>query len=100
MPSKPPEPVNKYLYYCRVCGFENQNPPWGPKGKDPSRSICPCCGSEFGYDDATEAGIKSARERWFNDGCEWFVEGLKPMRWTPQKQIKNLEGSQWDFSGS
>lgn len=89
--------VHRFLYLCRVCGFDNKNPPWGAKGQNPSHAICPCCGTEFGYDDATPAGIKSSRERWFNEGCEWFIDDLKPARWNAATQMKALEGSPWDL---
>ena len=92
-----PETEKDYSYLCRVCGYENENQPWGAKGSKPSYAICPCCGTEFGYDDSTPAGIKAARNRWLNEGCDWFVPELKPIRWSASVQIKKLQGSPWDY---
>jgi hypothetical protein len=38
---------------CRVCGLDQQSPPWGVDGKSPTYAICDCCGVEFGYEDST-----------------------------------------------
>jgi len=59
-------------YYCRVCGCELANPPWGDDGVSPSFEICPCCGAEFGYEDVTPAAARAHRERWLADGAKPF----------------------------
>ena len=49
---------------CRVCGFDcSPFFPWGVAGTTPSYSICPNCGVEFGYEDATLTGIQRYREK-------------------------------------
>lgn len=57
--------------YCRVCGYEPTDAPWGPDGTDPSWEICPCCGVEFGYEDATASGVVRFREQWLGAGAPW-----------------------------
>ncbi len=81
---------------CRICGLKQQNPPWGKKGDQPSFAICPCCGGEFGYDDATVEAVVTARKQWMSEGCEWFLSELRPARWNVQTQMKDLDGSPWD----
>ncbi len=57
--------------YCRVCGYEPADAPWGADGTQPSWAICPCCGVEFGYEDATVVGVTSYRDRWLAVGAPW-----------------------------
>ena len=38
--------------YCPACGFPLEFEPWA--NGSPSDEICPCCGIQFGYDDAAE----------------------------------------------
>ncbi|MDE0547415.1 hypothetical protein [Microbacterium sp. C7(2022)] len=57
--------------YCRVCGYEPADAPWGADGTEPSWEICPCCGVEFGYEDASAAGVRKYRERWVAAGAPW-----------------------------
>jgi len=52
--------------FCRVCGYNNLEPPWGDDGKSPTYDYCPCCGVEFGYQDACIEGIKSYRKKWLD----------------------------------
>lgn len=56
---------------CRVCGYESDVPPWGEDGL-PLFDICPCCGVEWGYEDALPAGVKQYRENWISRGAPWF----------------------------
>lgn len=50
--------------FCRVCGFDCAPLlPWGEDGLSPSYCICQKCGVEFGYEDASEAGIIKYREK-------------------------------------
>jgi hypothetical protein len=86
------------LKLCRVCGLEQANPPWGRDGGHPSHAICPCCGTEFGYDDVTDEAIITTRERWLMEGAEWFLPDRKPVRWKAQKQLANLRGTIWSPS--
>jgi len=56
---------------CRVCGYAPADPPWGVDGSTPSFEICPCCGVEFGYEDATPGGVRRYRELWLSTGGRW-----------------------------
>ena len=51
--------------------------PWGQDGHTPSYAICPNCGAEFGYEDASEAGIENYRKKHLiaafeNDGMNFW----------------------------
>ena len=47
--------------------------------------ICPCCGTEFGNDDA-EFSHEQLREMWVAGGANWFF-GRAPDRWNPWLQL-------------
>jgi hypothetical protein len=51
--------------------------------------ICPCCGTEFGNDDA-DCTFDELRDRWIRAGAPWFF-GDPPEGWSPQAQL--LHGS-------
>jgi hypothetical protein len=75
---------------CRVCGFDYGSPPWGDDGQTPLWEYCPCCGTEFGYQDSTYAGVKRKRKEWIDGGKKWLIESEKPHDWSFDKQIKNI----------
>jgi hypothetical protein len=75
---------------CRVCGFELSSPPWGDDGESPSWEICPCCGTEFGYEDCTQVSSRVRRNRWISFGMKWFNEREKPANWSFEWQEKNI----------
>lgn len=81
--------INK-IYFCRVCGLYQEDPPWGISGKDPSRNICPCCGIEFGYEDFSLEAIREKRKQWINRGAKWFCPKEKPENWSLEEQMKNI----------
>lgn len=39
--------------FCRVCGLDQDENPWGEDNASPTFDICACCGTEFGYHDFT-----------------------------------------------
>jgi hypothetical protein len=47
--------------------------------------ICPCCGTEFGNDDA-EFSHDQLREMWISAGARWFF-GRAPEQWNPWIQL-------------
>lgn len=47
--------------------------------------ICPCCGTEFGNDDA-EFSHDQLREMWISGGARWFF-GRAPEQWNPWLQL-------------
>lgn len=68
-------------YVCPVCGFSEL-----PE-KPENYSICPCCGTEFGFDDA-EFSYAELRARWIAEGMHWFSRyRLKPANWSPWEQL-------------
>jgi hypothetical protein len=75
---------------CRVCGLLFDEAPWGEDGKTPSFDICPCCGVEFGYEDATADGCRSYRIRWIAEGAIWWDESQRPEPWNLETQLQNI----------
>jgi hypothetical protein len=57
--------------FCRVCGFEPADPPWGADGRSPSFDFCACCGVEWGYGDATSGAVAQSRRTWIDSGARW-----------------------------
>lgn len=79
---------------CPVCGFMLDFQPWD--GASPSDEICPCCGMQFGYYDATPNGASGRlaiyrewRQRWIDDGMKWTGETPPPPNWNPREQLSN-----------
>lgn len=66
-------------YACPVCMYSDLPYP----AKD--YHICPCCGTEFGNDDA-EFSHEQLREMWIASGAWWFF-GKPPARWNPWVQL-------------
>lgn len=58
--------------FCRVCGYEPPDPPWGMDGNSPTFVFCSCCGVEWGYGDATPKAIMAHRARWLSEGALWY----------------------------
>jgi hypothetical protein len=67
------------MHTCPVCWFSNLPYPAN------DYHICPCCGTEFGNDDA-EFSWDELRERWVAQGANWFF-GAPPDGWNPQAQL-------------
>lgn len=76
------------MNWCRVCGLEQDQPPWGDDGMTPSFDICSCCGVEFGYEDATLQGTQTYRQSWMSKGAPWFDPKLKPHEWNLEAQLQ------------
>lgn len=66
-------------YVCPVCGFNEL--PYPPR----DYHICPCCGTEFGKDDA-EFSQTQLRELWVATRARWFF-GNPPQYWNPWIQL-------------
>jgi len=66
-------------YRCPVCFFDEL--------PDPPRDyhICPCCGTEFGNDDA-EVSHGRLRQIWISNGANWFF-GEPPEDWSAWHQL-------------
>ena len=71
-------------YTCPVCFF--------PDLEDPPKdyNICPCCGIEFGYEDANRTH-EELRQNWIECGMKWWStvsEDRIPKNWNPEEQLK------------
>ena len=78
------------IYHCRVCGLRLDDPPWGADGRTPLYEVCPCCGVEFGYQDASRTGAKKHREKWLNEGARWGEPGERPADWSAIAQLEQV----------
>jgi hypothetical protein len=81
---------------CPACGFELDEPAWSDGFG--SQEICPCCGLQFGYDDAC-GGRSDLREgfyigwrvRWIKEGHPWSgARTRRPPEWSPTKQLERI----------
>lgn len=62
---------------CPVCGWDElEEPPYNSYG-NASFEICPCCGTEFGYSDATTSHDE-LRRRWLDSGAVWQAPSRTP----------------------
>ncbi|MGE9310821.1 hypothetical protein ACLOAU_04225 [Niabella sp. CJ426] len=75
---------------CRVCGFQNDDLPWGEDGNSPTFEICPCCGVEFGNEDYTKESTMEYRKKWIHEGARWFSPRERPTEWNREEQFKNI----------
>jgi hypothetical protein len=82
--------MDKKNKFCRVCGFEMIEPPWGEDGCSPSWDICPCCGTEFGYEDCNLESVRKIREKWIVAGKKWFDLKKRPEKWNFDEQFANI----------
>ena len=75
-------------FTCPVCGFPDLiEPHLDPMGS-PTYAICPCCGVEFGYDDASRSHSE-LRAAWLANGAPWWSERQSPPeRWSAETQLK------------
>lgn len=73
------------MYTCPVCGYERlAEPPM-------NFTICPCCGTEFEYDDYGTP-YAELRRRWILNGFRWFSPvDPQPNNWNPVRQLLNLQ---------
>ena len=76
------------LHRCRVCGLFLEDPPWGYDEKTPLYEYCPCCGVEFGYQDATPIGARAYREEWLAAGAKWDEPTMRPASWSASEQLR------------
>lgn len=69
------------MYRCPVCAFKGmQDPP-------SDYNICPCCGTEFGYDDFS-SDHRDLRNEWLSRGALWWSEDEPPPQgWSPGIQL-------------
>lgn len=76
------------LYVCPVCGYPSLTEAAYDGHGCASYDICPCCGTEFGYDDSTVVH-SDLRRKWVSEGMQWWSKYQpKPDDWDPIKQLK------------
>lgn len=71
-------------YNCPVCGYD-------ALAKPPvDYYICPCCGTEFGYDDVAHTWDE-LRNLWLSKGASWFSKHTPPPpEWDVLNQVARL----------
>lgn len=70
------------MYTCPVCGYD--------KLEHPPRdfNICPCCYTEFGYEDHMVSPVE-LRKEWIRNGMRWEGANVMPAppSWNPVEQL-------------
>ena len=92
--------IDKNKFYCRICGLEQLEAPWGDDDKTANFEICGCCGCEFGCDDYNIDVIREYRKQWLSGKLKWqnnvsyfnswFRSSIKPNNWSLEKQLKQI----------
>lgn len=77
-------------FICNICGYPELKRPPRDKTGTSTFDICPCCGGEFGYNDATPSAEDTYRKNWIQHGAGWFEPGLKPDKWNLSDQLLNI----------
>jgi len=78
------------MFNCPVCGYDRLSKP-------PSDySICPSCGTEFGYSDAGPEPAwqihQALRKNWIDRGAVWHSQQIAPPAlWNPWLQLANAK---------
>ena len=73
------------MYTCPVCGYDKLNYPYTEDG-----TICPSCGTEFGYDDFLNSHAE-LRQHWIAQGAQWWSPNRpRPPYWSPIEQLRNI----------
>ena len=81
---------------CPVCGYDLGFAAW--EGSSPSDEICPCCGIQYGYDDAAGGDVAKRyliynewRSCWVRKKMPWQSKGISPPKnWDPAKQLMRI----------
>lgn len=90
--------MDTVTYVCPVCGYDRLcDLPW--QDDSPSDDICPSCGIQFGYHDASGGDTaardrihRAWRQRWIELGMPWHSAKaeLPPVGWDPAAQLRRL----------
>jgi hypothetical protein len=74
-----------------VCGYDALlEPAYDEKGCA-SFEICPCCGTEFGYDDSSTRH-RDLQEKWVAGGSRWWSKAQPPPSgWDPKAQLRKVK---------
>ena len=77
------------MHTCPVCGYSRLEEP--PR----DFTICPSCGTEFGYDDAFTT-VDQLRANWLRTGPRWWsTVDATPEGWDPYLQVGNVASLLW-----
>jgi len=76
-------------YLCPVCGYDGLFEPAHDALGTGSDEICPCCGVQFGYDDARRSHAE-LRADWVQRGMTWRHHPGPPPDWDPARQLANV----------
>lgn len=72
------------MYRCPVCGYDQLRFP-----PDDS-TICPSCGTQFGYSDANTS-YEQLRAEWLLNGAHWQSNVIHPpQNWNANSQLARL----------
>lgn len=82
---------NSQIYLCPVCEYDKlDEPPYDSFGY-PTYNMCPCCGTEFGYDDVTKKHSE-LRNAWIGNGMRWWSKNAQPPNnWDPEIQVGSVK---------
>lgn len=70
------------FYTCPVCGYNYLKAP--PQ----EGTICPSCGTQFGYHDFSFSHSE-LRQRWLANGAQWWSRNTPPpVGWDPHAQVQ------------
>ena len=73
---------------CPVCGYAELPTPPYDEHWCASFEVCPSCGTEFGYDDATKP-VEQLRQEWLDWGAAWRSEQKRPPPgWSGRRQLE------------
>ena len=77
---------------CPVCRYEGPDAAAYEEIGCPTYEICPCCGTQFGYDDfaLTHAEL---RARWIEGGAKWWASRPAPAGGDPARQLARQGGA-------
>jgi hypothetical protein len=85
---------------CPVCGYNGLHEPAYDRFGCSSFEICPCCGVEFGYQDARRSH-ESLRAEWVAKGMPWHSHvKVPPPGWDPAQQLRSVTQNLDPVSGS
>lgn len=83
----------KLGFTCPVCGFHDAKlPPFEDGQNNWYQEICPSCGTQFGYDDAS-LSHQALRLRWIENGAKWSSSAPAPIGFDGLLQLRAADPS-------
>src|SRR4051794_27143766 len=81
-------PSTKQVHDCPVCGYARLPHPAHDESGAASFQICPCCGVQFGYQDANFPHA-ALRRIWLAGGATWYSSVTPPPdNWNALEQLR------------